>query len=147
MPYFIHFFIALFIRVWHIIKHQPNPIMKYRNIKRLFEVVDKALFYINSTLDYSRTVEAIALLANTVREEETEEDVWSIGEFDMATLDSLLIGAYWFFSDYHSGQNSDEYAALCAIGEVFNPGISGGVEEDTTEKCVYKAFEDLFNQG
>jgi hypothetical protein len=121
--------------------------MKYKNIKRLFEVVNKALFYINSTLDYSRTVEAITLLANTVNEEETEEDVWSIGEFDMASLDSLLIGAYWFFSDYHGGQNSEEYAALCAIGEVFNPGMSGGVEEDTAEKCVYKAFEDLFKQG
>ena len=143
----MHFFIALFIRVWHIIKHQPNPIMKYRNIKRLFEVVDKALFYINSTLDYSRTVEAITLLANTVHNEETEEDVWSIGEFDMASLDSLLIGAYWFFSDYHGGQNSEEYATLCAIGEVFNPGMSSGPEEDTAEKCVYEEFENLYRKN
>ena len=133
--------------MWHIKDHQPNPIMKYRKIERIFEIVDKALFYINSTLDYSRTVEAITLLANTVREEETEEDVWYIGELGMASLDSLLIGAYWFFCDYHGGQNSEEYATLCAIGEIFSPGMSGGVEEDTSEKCVYKAFEDLFKQG
>lgn len=53
--------------------------MKYCNIKRLFDVVDRALFRADSKLSYSRTLEALERLATEVSKTETDCDVWSIG--------------------------------------------------------------------
>lgn len=115
--------------------------MKYRNIKRLYDVVDRALFRADSKLSYSRTLEALERLATEVSKTETDCDVWSIGECGNATLDSLIVGAYWFLGDYHGGQGSAEYRVLCGLGSIFSPGWTSGPEDDSVEKCVYEALE------
>lgn len=116
---------------------------QYKNIKRLFRVVSKALFRIDSTLSYERTLEAIEKLAIVVHNTETEEDVWYIGESTEATLDSLIIGAYWFCADYHGGQSSIEYRLLSRLSDIYNPGFSNGPEAESSEKDVYEALERL----
>lgn len=120
--------------------------MKNLKIKKIFDIIDRSIFMVNSTLDYKRTVEAIILLANVIKEEETDESIWSIGEFGNTTLDSLLIGAYWFFSDYYNGMFSDEYKALCAIGKIFSPGMSHGPEKDSSEEYVYQGLKAMFEK-
>ena len=115
--------------------------MRYRNIKRLYDVVDRALFRADSKLSYARTLEALERLAIEVHATETDCDVWSIGEFGNATLDSLIVGAYWFLGDYHGGQGSAEYRVLSGLGSIYSPGMTEGPEEDSSEKYVYEALE------
>ena len=110
---------------------------QYRTINRYFKVISKSLFRIDGKLSYARTLEAIIKLAKEVHATETDTDVWSIGEFTECTLDSLIIGAYWFMADYHSGQNSPEYLALSVLGQVFKPGCSSGPEDESSEQEVY----------
>jgi hypothetical protein len=120
---------------------------EYRNIERLFNVANRALFRLDSTLSYQRTLEAIERLSQEVLDTETDEDVWYIGEFGDCTLDSLIVGAYWFLTDYHAGMHSLEYRVLSRLGEVFNPGMTSGPEPETSEVEVYKALEFALEQG
>ncbi len=111
--------------------------MKYRNIERLREVVAKAITRTDSTLDYARTVQAIERLANVVRDTETDTDVWYLGEF-CCPLDSILVGAYWHLTEWHGGQWSDTYRAMCAVGDVYSPGMESGPEPESCENDVYE---------
>ena len=108
-------------------------------LNRLFNVIDKSLFTICGKLDYARITDAITRLADTVQDTETDESTWAIGEFGACTLGDLIVGAYWHYTEWHSGQFSDGYAALCALGAVFSPGM-GGPEEDNE---VYQALNAL----
>lgn len=119
-----------------------NP--EYKNINRFYQVVYKSLFHVDGTLSYKRTLEAIERLCQVILDTETEETVWYIGEFNEATLDGIIVGAYWFLTDYHAGQESLEYRVLSRLGEIFNPGMSC-LEDDSSEQAVYQALEDKFH--
>ena len=58
---------------------------------------------------------------------ETDESTWSIGR-DIP-LGEVIVGAYWHYTKWHGGQDSMTYAALCALSQIFDPGMSE-VEED-----------------
>lgn len=120
----------------------PAPTIK--NIARLFDVANNALFHVCGMDDYQRTLEAISKLSDLVHEFDGDtSDLWAIGEHTEASLDSLLVGAYWFCRDYHNGQWSDEYRLLCNIGRYFSPGCTNGPETDSSERDVYLALEQL----
>jgi|SRR5690606_6037330 len=108
----------------------------------MFEKLLVALFRQESELSYYQAVEAIRELAVSVKTDEETE--WELGEFEEATLDNLLIGSYWFFVDYHGGQESPEYIAQSAISQVYKPGMSSGPEPETSKVDVYEAWEALF---
>ena len=109
-----------------------------QKIERLFNVINRSLFYSDSSLSYGRTLEAIGKLADIVNEYDDEIN-WCLGESGECTLDVLLVGAYWYCADYHGGQWSDEYRVNCQIGQFFSPNMSC-FEEDTTEHVVYAAL-------
>lgn len=109
----------------------------------LFNALNKALFRVDGNLSYLRAVEAMRRLANSVEDDETDESDWYLGESGETTLDSLLVGSYWFFVHYHGGQDSPEYAAQCAICSIFSPGMSSGPEDESSEKDVYNAWIEL----
>ena len=73
-----------------------------------------------------------------------EETDWSLGECDATTLDSFLVGAYWALAEWHGGQASDTYAALCAIGGIFSPGMTSTPAEDDSEWEAYSAVNECF---
>jgi hypothetical protein len=74
-----------------------------------------------------------------------EETDWSLGEGRECTLDSFLIGAYWSLSEWHGGRASPEYAALCAIGSIFSPGMaSAPTSDDEPEYWPYVAVNNHF---
>lgn len=115
--------------------------VKYKNIYRFFRVVSAALFRMDSTLSYQRTLEAIQRLAQEVIDTDTSDDectVWYMGESSDATLDAVIVGAYWFLSAYHDGQDSLEYRVFCKLGEIFKPGMTSGPEPESSEKDVYE---------
>lgn len=79
---------------------------------------------------------ALTELANAVHA--CPEDInWELGEHTEAPLDSLIVGAYWALTEWHAGQWSPEYAALCALGEVFQPGCTGAPSPEDSEWSAY----------
>jgi len=116
------------------------------NIERMFHVIERSLFFLDGKLDYSRITLAITRLANMVRDVDADnEAVWSIGEYGYATLDDLIVGAYWHYTEWYNGQWSDEYAALSALSEVYNPGMTtlGTEYADTGAVEVHSILEQM----
>ena len=109
--------------------------MKYPQIEIAYDtILQSSVFRTNGPrIDLIR---ALIHLAQAIRSTDTEEDVWNIGEFTEASLDCLLIGAYWALTEWHSGQDSPSYAALCAINEIFSPGMTNAPKEDDPEVTV-----------
>jgi hypothetical protein len=119
---------------------------EYKNINRFFRVVSRALFRSNSTLDYSRTIEAISRLAEVVHSTETEEDVWWIGECSDASLDSIIVGAYWFVYDFCSDDPIKFQRIATNLSDVFKPGCTTGPEKESCEQDVYDALERMYKE-
>jgi len=111
------------------------------SIKRLHKLVVKELFFINGTLDYDRVTDALITLANAVHNysDETEE-LWYIGEDDHISMDDLIVGAYWHFTEWHGGQWSKGYAALCALGTVFSPNMSSVEPDNDAYIALFQAL-------
>ena len=114
---------------------------KLTSINRLHNLVERSLFYINPTLDYGRIIEVLEALGNAVHAYESDDtaDLWSVGEFGHSSLPDTIEGAYWHLTDWHEGEGSTSYYALCALGSVFNPGMS----TPNPDNEVYKALEDM----
>jgi hypothetical protein len=69
---------------------------------------------------------ALIDLAHAIKAE--EETDWSLGEFLECSLDSLIVGTYWSITEWHGGQFSPEYAALCALGSIYTPNMESAPE-------------------
>lgn len=115
---------------------------KLKQIESRFEVVHNALFLQSAEMDYSEIIEAICNLCESL-ESETEhtEEVWYIGESGFCCLSDLIIGAFWHFTEWHSGQYSESYRALSMLGDIYEPGMTAGPEPESGEEEVYKALE------
>lgn len=116
------------------------------NIRALHHAIEASLFYRDPVpcWGYNRLTEAITLLSRIVHDYPGESDaIWSIGEFGSCTVDSLIVGAYWHYSEWHAGQNSESYRALSCLGQVYRPGMASGPEPDSTENDVYRALDSL----
>ena len=112
------------------------------HINALRKVVTNNISRLGATMDYDRITDSIIVLANTIANSETDENTWYLGECDEFTLDSLLVGAYWHYTEWHGGQDSREYAALCALGQIFNPGMSS-LDDESSEKYVYDLLAEM----
>jgi hypothetical protein len=90
---------------------------------------------------------ALIALAQAVHDYDGEtESMWgTIGEHTECPLGDLLVGAYWALTEWHGGQSSDTYAAMCAVGRVFNPGCCDGPEPDSGEESVYQMINAYFD--
>lgn len=116
--------------------------MNSKRTIRLFNIINRSLFYTTSKLSYERTVEAMMLLAESVKND--EESDWSLGEGGECMLDCLIVGSFWFLCHYHGGMFSPEYRALSRISEIFSPGMTSEPEPETSEEDVYSAWESKF---
>jgi hypothetical protein len=113
--------------------------MSDQNIKRVFKVIEHNLCTVNGTMDYSRITESITRLANIIMDSETSEDTWYIGESGYIGLDDLIVGAYWHYTEWHAGQDSPEYAALCALGRIYSPNM----EMPDSENDAYTLLAEM----
>lgn len=115
-----------------------------KNISSLFDVINNSLFRTTGTLDYGRVTDAIIALSNAIAAFEGEtESIWYIGECGDCTLDDLLFGAFWHYTEYHSGQGSKEYAALSALGYLVNSGMSCGDDENVAYQMLNEMNEGV----
>lgn len=113
-------------------------------IKALHKAIESALFHIGPQLPYSKVTQALDLLARLVHDyPDDSSDLWAIGEFSSASLDSLIVGAYWHFSQWHNGQGSPEYRALSSLGQVFKPGCTSAPSRGENEYDVFQALDAM----
>lgn len=94
--------------------------------------------------DYHKTTRGMILLADQLTEHESIGTWLDIGEFGDFTLADLVVGGYWFYTDYHGGQASPEYRALSSLGGVYSPGMTHG-PDTPGEVAAYEMLEDLCN--
>ena len=87
--------------------------------------------------------EALIKLGNAVHLS-TDGIDWGLGYSGECDLGSLIVGAYWSLSEWHAGQSSPSYAALCALGMVFSPGCSSGPDEESSEFFAYESIGQWF---
>lgn len=107
-------------------------------IKALFNTVQSDILF---TDEYNEIQDNLIKLCELINEYEgLTESLWYVGEFSDCTLDELLIGAYWHFTEWHEGQDSKSYSTLCALGSVFTPNCST-LDKDSPAHNVYKCLE------
>jgi hypothetical protein len=111
--------------------------------KKLFHaILESELFRINGrAIDLP---EIILELCQAIQEE--EETNWDLGESLDCTLADFIAGAYWSFTENHKGQNSVEYRALSALGDIYSPGYASTPEEEDEpgEYVAYSACNAWF---
>jgi len=84
--------------------------------------------------------ELIALCYSIQQNKITERE-WYLGEDYGFTMGDLIVGAYYALEELHGGQYSDTYAALCALGSIYQPSAYGNsYEAGTGEETVYEAI-------
>lgn len=98
----------------------------------LFNNITETLF--RSRSKKVNIIDALTELANEI--DNNNEVDWSIGECAETTLGDLIVGAYWALSEWHAGQWSPSYAALCALRKI-SPGMSNAPKEDDSEYIAY----------
>lgn len=114
---------------------------RYKAIERYHKVVTNSLANRHSKLSYQRTLLAIERLCVHVSKTDTDETVWYIGEHTVATLDSLIVGAFWYTAENYSGMGSAEYALHCRLSDIYEPNMSNGCEPESSESEVYELLE------
>ena len=107
-------------------------------------IMQSALFRLNG--EKIDLCASLITLADAIKAE--EETNWSLGESLECSLDSLIVGAYWSLTEWHAGQASDSYAAMCALGAIFSPGMSSAPTgpDDGSEWDAYQAVNEYFEK-
>lgn len=110
-------------------------------IKKEFQLIHDSLFLITGTIEYINLAAAFISLSKLVHDYEGEsDDIWYIGEHSMCSLDNLIVGAYWHYSDWHDGKVG--YAALSALGTIFNPNMAGAEEDNEAYQALNTMAEE-----
>ena len=98
-------------------------------IARLYTLIYAELFTINPPVGED-LIENITALANAIRDYDGETEDWIyLGEGKECYLCDMIPGLYWSLTEWHGGQASDTYAAMCALGQVFSPGMTSAPTE------------------
>ena len=121
-----------------------NMKRKFTEIECMFDQIHTALFRMGPSLDYSQVTTRLMALSNLIGALDNDSDsnnelLWSVGEFTECDLQALIIGAYWHYTEWHAGQASISYRTLCALGNIFSPGMSGIEEENE----AYQALQEM----
>lgn len=83
---------------------------------------------------YEDITQAIIEICSLIRDE--DEVDWAQEGEALFGLDDLIIGAYWHYANWHSGQASKGYEALSQIGTIFSPGMTQGPDPESMEQYV-----------
>ena len=110
-------------------------------IEKLYNIAHHNLGTINGTMDYNRITDTLITLSNVICDSETEENIWWIGESGYFSLSDLIAGAYWHYTEWHGGQSSKGYAALSALGQVFQPNMEMPDDENIAYELLNKLAE------
>lgn len=122
--------------------------VELEEITRLYGLIYAELFTIEPPAGED-LIQNITALANAVHDYDGDSEDWLyVGEFTESPLLDLIPGLYWSLTEWHGGQTSATYAAMCALGQVFFPGMSSAPnapDEETGEGAdpEWYAYEAL----
>lgn len=117
----------------HTAEHTPTLKEAYERImaSRLFRTDGEIIKLSQAFID----------LVAAIKNEDTDSINWEMGDCTEACLSDLVVGAYWAFTECHGGQDCITYAALCALGTVFQPGCTGPPK--SPEEGEWVAYEQV----
>lgn len=106
-------------------------------------IIQSNVFKLNGpSIDLPR---ALCLLGKALSKYDLPEGIWEeLGEFEEACLGDLVVGAYWACTDWHAGQFSDTYAALCSLGNVYSPNMESHPSQDESAFTAYELISEWF---
>lgn len=108
-------------------------------MNELLTKINQYIFHGGGEITYEMFQSAIIELCEAL---EKEEDIdWFCEDIDIelvSSLDDLIVGSYWHFIEWHEGQGSLSYRALCALGRIYHPR---GSEKE--QNIVYKMLETI----
>ena len=109
----------------------PTPSDKMKTeleeITRLYGLIYAELFTIEPPAGED-LIQNITALANAVYDSNGDSEDWLyVGEYTESPLLDLIPGLYWSLTEWHGGQTSATYAAMCAISQVFSSDWSPGM--------------------
>jgi len=111
-------------------------------ITRLYGLIYAELFTIHPPAGED-LVANITALANAIHDYDGESEDWLyLGEGNESSLSDLIPGLYWSLTEWHGGQSSDTYAAMCALGQVFSPGMTSA-PESSDDDSSWHAYDAL----
>ena len=114
-----------------------------KQVTESFNRVYETLFRTDgANLDYQDITRELTTLANAVHCLDNDDWLY-LGESTEICLPDLIIGAYWHFTEWHGGQWSDGYAALSALGQVFQPGMTSIESERAGGSSAVEAYDAL----
>ena len=113
-----------------------------RNAARYLAVIEHNLATINGTMDYRRITDCIIALADYLRDNETSEDTWWLGEDGyLGGLADVIVGAYHHYAEWHWGEWSPSYRAMCSLRRVFEPNMSTPELDNATYQLLNELAE------
>jgi hypothetical protein len=111
-------------------------------MEALYKKIEQSINEIEPALDYQEILVSLIELCDLINKTEDTEE-WIYIEGNYGSIPDLLGGAYWHLTEWHAGQSSMSYAAMCAIGSIFSPNMSSGPEEGSIEIDIYNMLETL----
>lgn len=114
------------------------------NFEQLHSDLEKSIFTNEPVFTYDKIPAKFIELANVIANYPHDNEDWIyVGEYSNCDLASMIIGAFWHFTEWHAGQDSESYAAYSALSQVFHPGMTDGPDEDSTEEDCYQMLGEL----
>jgi len=112
------------------------------NLTTVYNEIYTSILTINPVLKYEELAQKFIDLSVLIKALPEDNDTWFyIGEGNESDLMNTVIGAYWHYSQWSGGQDSISYAAQCALGSIYSPGME--VEPTNDDDDGYSAFEQL----
>jgi hypothetical protein len=123
--------------------------MTLAQIETLYQSIYNSILTINPVFSYDELAEKFIDLANGINEFEGETEEWIyLGEHSEASLDELIIGAFWHYTEWHSGQHSKSYAAYCALNTVYQPNMACAPADSEDEGyATYTMLDEMASKA
>lgn len=122
----------------------------HSHIEKLATDITNTLFTADPVYDYFEITEAFIELALKINEADSEEteDIWYIGENSYCMLMDLIPAAYWHYTEWHGGQASKSYEALCTLGTIYTPNLEQPPQsEEDSGYDVYTLLDKMAEEA
>jgi hypothetical protein len=100
-------------------------------IESLYEQISSSIFTIEPIFTYPElSLKFVELSQAIINFDGDSEEWYYLGESNECQLDDMIIGAFWHYTNYHNGQDSDAYLALSSLGQIYQPNMEKPPSED-----------------
>lgn len=110
-------------------------------LTNLHAFINSAIFTIKPACTYQELTAKFIELCDIINKEDNDSEWYHIGEHSESELGALVAGAMWHYTEWHSGQFSDSYAALSACSGIYDPGMT--CAPDDSDEYGYDAYTQL----